>query len=42
MFGHIYELLKVDKIKNQLHSSRVNCKTNLLNLIASYFEPLTM
>ena len=26
--------LNMDKIKKQLHSSRVNCETNLLSLIA--------
>ena len=35
MFEHVHGVLNVDKIKNQLHSSHVNCETNLLSLITS-------
>ena len=35
MFRYIHRVLNMDKNKNQLHSFRVDCETNLLNLIAS-------
>ena len=34
MFEHMHGVLNVDKRKNELHSSRVNCETNLSSLIA--------
>ena len=42
MFGHIHGVLNVDKRKKTIAQSRVNCETNLLNLIVSWFDNVVL